>query len=109
MCHSRPLPGPICSTAIASTNLANKALHSAHEIFHLSDGALKTDEHCPRDNAVADVVFHNLRDVGQPLHVSIVQAMSRIDADAQLESQFRRLADGIELDLLLFCALGIGV
>src|SRR5687767_12097409 len=82
---------------------------SAEECLHLTHGLIKADEDSSSNNTVADIVFHDLRDVGQALDILIIQPMAGVDPYSQLVGKLGGLGDGFEFRICLFRALGIGI
>jgi hypothetical protein len=59
---------------------------------HFADGAFQTHEDSARDNAVADVEFRDLFDVGDGADVSIGESVPGGDAQAVLRTERSRLS-----------------
>ena len=58
---------------------------------------------------MADIVFDDLRNMGQTLHILIIQPMTGIDTHPQLIGEFGRLGDGFELGIRFFGSFGVGI
>ena len=79
------------------------------QCFHFPDGLVEAHENRSCNDTVANIVLNDFRNVSQPRHVAIVQAVPGIDTHSQFVGELGRLRDGLYLRVGFFRALGIGI
>jgi hypothetical protein len=82
---------------------------STQQRFHLSYGLVEAHQNRSGNDAVTDVVFDDFRNVQQPRHVAIVQAVPGVDAHSKLVREFRGLRNGLHFRIGFFRAPGIRI
>ena len=82
---------------------------STQQRFHLPNGLIEAYQNRSGNDAVADVVFDDFRNVSQPREVAIVQAVPGIDAHSEFVRELRGLCNGRYFRVGLFRAPGIRI
>ena len=67
------------------------------------------DEDRPGNDAVADIVFDDFRNVRQPRHIAIVQSVPGIDAYSEFVGELRGLCNSLYFGVGFFRAPGIRI
>ena len=82
---------------------------STEQRFHFPNGLVEAHQNRSGNDAVADIVFDDFRDVSQSRYVAIVQAMPGIDAHSEFVGEFRGLRNGRYFRVGFFRAPGIRI
>ena len=82
---------------------------STQQCFHLANGLVEAHQNRSGNDAVADVVFDDFRNVSQPRQVAIVQAVPGIDAHSEFVGELRGLRNGRYFRVGFFRAPGIRI
>ncbi len=75
---------------------------STQQRFHFPHGLVEAHENRSGNDAVADIVFDDFRNMRQPHHVAIVQAVPGIDAHAEFVGELRRLCNRLDFSVGFF-------
>ena len=82
---------------------------STQQRFHLPNGLVEAYKNRSGNDAVADIVFDDFRNVSQPRQVAIVQTVPGIDAHSEFVRELRGLRNGFYFRVGFFRAPGIRI
>lgn len=82
---------------------------STQQRFHLFHSLVEAYENRSGNDAVAYIVFDDFRNMREPHHVAVVQAVPGIDAHTKFVRELSRLCNRLDFSVGFFRAFGIRV